>query len=80
MYRANAVWWRFPLELRVKELAGAVKMSESAVKNARRELIEGEYILHEKQTGNRAARYFILSNVTRQVMGTVLQSKKCENR
>lgn len=63
MYRANGVWWRLPLVLRTGELAGALKMSVSAVKKARKELVDGKYILHESQSGNKAACYYLLSMV-----------------
>ncbi len=63
MYRANNTFWSFPLVIRVTELSGALNMSVSAVKKARAELVKGGYLLHERQQGNQAARYFILSNI-----------------
>ena len=69
MYRANAVWWHFPLVLRLGELAGALNMSVSMVKKARQELSDGRYILHERQQGNRAAKYFIVSNCSGEWIG-----------
>ncbi len=64
MYRANNTFWKFPLVLRATELSGALNMSVSSVKKARAELVNGGYLLHERQTGNRAAQYYLLSNVT----------------
>ena len=39
MYRANSVFWKFPLRLSVPEMAGCTKMSPAMVKKARAELV-----------------------------------------
>lgn len=61
MWRANTVFWQFPLRLSVPEIAGGTKMSESMVKKARAELVAGGYLLHEAFGGSRPAGYWILS-------------------
>ena len=61
MWRANTVFWQFPLRLSVPEIAGGTKMSEPMVKRARKELVAGGYLLHEAFGGSRPAGYWILS-------------------
>lgn len=61
MWRANCVFWQFPLRLSLYELSGGTKMSTSMVKRARAELMDGGYILHEAFGGNKPAGYWILS-------------------
>lgn len=63
MYRANAAWWVMPLVLRTDELTGAVKLSKSAFKRARQELVEAKFLLVESQGGNRPSRYYLTSCV-----------------
>ena len=61
MWRANTVYWQFPLRLSVPEIAGGTKMSQAMVKRARAELVKGGFILHEAFGGNKPAGYWILS-------------------
>ena len=61
MWRANNVFWQFPLRLSLAEIAGGTKMSASMVKRARGELTKGGYILHEAFGGNKPAGYWVLS-------------------
>ncbi|WP_143555527.1 helix-turn-helix domain-containing protein [Selenomonas ruminantium] len=72
MWRANGVYWQFPLRLSVPEIAGGTKMSESMVKKARAELTEAGYILHEAFGGNKPAGYWMLSCIR---PGAVLSPK-----
>ena len=72
MWKANGVFWQFPLRLSVPEIAGGTKMSESMVKKARAELTEAGYILHEAFGGNKPAGYWILSCIR---PGTVMAPK-----
>ena len=64
MYRANEVWWRQPLSLHLKEIAGAISMSETAVKSARQELVNAGLLLHEEQGGSRAPHYYLMSSIS----------------
>ena len=73
MWRANTVFWQFPLRLSVPEIAGGTKMSESMVKKARAELTAGGYLLHEAFGGNKPAGYWLLSCIK---PGQVLAPKK----
>lgn len=61
MWRANTVFWQFPLRLSLREIAGGTKMSEPMVKRARAELVKGGFLLHEAFGGNKPAGYWILS-------------------
>ena len=61
MYRANAAWWAMPLVLRNEELQGALGMKPWTFKEARRELVEGKYLMLEPQGGPLPSRYFLLS-------------------
>ncbi|WP_296771454.1 helix-turn-helix domain-containing protein [Selenomonas sp.] len=61
MWRANTVFWQFPLRLSMAEIAGGTKMSESMVKRARGELVQGGFLLHEAFGGNKPAGYWLLS-------------------
>ena len=61
MWRANEVFWQFPLRLSLAEIAGGTRMSVSMVKKARHELVEGGYLLHEKYGGRNMAGYCLLS-------------------
>lgn len=70
MYRANAAWWVMPLVIRNEELQGALGMKPWIFKAARKELIEGKYLLLEAQGGCRPSRYFLLSCVR---PGTVIR-------
>ena len=63
MWRANNVFWQFPLRLSVPEIAGGTKMSTAMVKRARAELVQGGYLLHEAYGGNRAGGYWLMSCV-----------------
>lgn len=60
MLRGSSAFWRWPLTLRLSEIAGTVRISETAVKKARKELIDGGYLRHEKQPGNKAAKYTVI--------------------
>lgn len=64
MFRANEVWWHQPLTLHIKEIAGAINMSETGVKTARQELIEAGLLLHEEQGGSRAPKYYLMSSIS----------------
>ena len=61
MWRANNVFWQFPLRISVPEISGGTKMSETAVKRARAELVKGGYLVHEAYGGNRAGGYWLMS-------------------
>ena len=63
MFRLNETWWRQPLTISLKELAGALDLSETAIKEARLELVKSGHLRHEAQGGNRAPKYFLLSNI-----------------
>ena len=73
MWRANCVFWQFPLQLSVPEIAGGTKMSESMVKKARAELTAGGYLLHEAFGGNKPAGYWLMSCIK---PGQLLAPKK----
>ena len=70
MYRANAVWWVTPLSLRNDEIRGVLGVSPAVLKRARKELIEGKFLMVEPQGGNRPSLYYPLSCVR---PGTVVQ-------
>lgn len=63
MWRANGVFWQFPLRLSVPELAGGTRMSVSMVKKARAELIAGGYLVHEAYGGRSPGGYWLMSCV-----------------
>lgn len=63
MYRANSVWWAMPLLVRNDEIQGALNMKPWAFKRARRELVEGRYLMLEHEGGCRPSRYYLLSCV-----------------
>lgn len=64
MWRANNVFWQFPLRLSVMEMAGGTKMSQTMVKKARSELIRGGYLVHEAYGGSRPGGYWLMSCVS----------------
>jgi len=64
MYRANAAFWQMPLILQTAEIAGAVKLSESSFKRARKALEEGGYLIVEAQGGRRQSHYYLMSCFT----------------
>ena len=73
MYRANAAFWQMPLVLQSAEIEGAVKLSESSFKRARKVLEENGYLMVEAQGGRRQSHYYLLSCVS---PGKVLQPAK----
>lgn len=73
MYRANAAFWQMPLVLQSAEIEGAVKLSESSFKRARKVLEENGYLIVEAQGGRRQSHYYLLSCVS---PGKVLQPAK----
>lgn len=62
-YRANGAFWQFPLQLQLNELAGALRLSRSAVQRARGELCDAGYLLYEHDPGTRTVKYYLISNV-----------------
>lgn len=63
MYRANEAFWQWPVRLSLMELAGGTRLPPTAVKRARRELVEAGYVLHEEGRGRQPAGYVMLSCV-----------------
>ncbi|MCR5175702.1 MAG: helix-turn-helix domain-containing protein [Anaerovibrio sp.] len=61
MYRANQNWWHYPLCLNLPEIAYAINISISSIKNARHELAQRGFIRWESQGGNKAAKYYVMS-------------------
>lgn len=74
MYRENEAFWQPPIYLHAAEIHGAVGISLSSFKKARRELVEGGYLCHEAAVGNKAAGYSLLSCV---VPGRVIRKIYC---
>lgn len=62
-YRANAAFWQFPLQIQLNEMAGALRLSRSAVIRSREELRDSGYLLYEHDPGKRAIKYYLVSNV-----------------
>ena len=63
LYRANAAFWQFPLQIQLNEIAGALRLSRSSVQRARDELVKQGYVLYEHDAGSRTVRYYLISNV-----------------
>lgn len=62
-YRANAAFWQFPLQIQANEIAGALRISRSAVMRSRDELRDSGYLLYEHDPGTRTVKYYLVSNV-----------------
>lgn len=62
MYRAGAASWHMPLKLGEAEICGAVGLSHGAFIAARRQLVEGGYIVHHQQPGRKRPHYIIESH------------------
>ncbi|MFV0635874.1 helix-turn-helix domain-containing protein [Mitsuokella sp. WILCCON 0060] len=63
LYRANAAYWQFPLQIQLNEIAGALRLSRSSVQRARDELTRQGYLLYETDPGHRTVKYYLISNV-----------------
>lgn len=63
LYRANAAFWQFPLQIQLNEIAGALRLSRSSVQRARDELVKQGHVLYEHDAGSRTVRYYLISNV-----------------
>jgi len=57
MYYSNQAMWRFPVTVSEPELRGSLGLNHDQFIRARRELVEGGYLKHFPQPGNRAAKY-----------------------
>ena len=49
MWRANTVFWQFPLRLSMPEIAGGTKMSEPMVKRARQRMMSSLHTQHRRK-------------------------------
>lgn len=56
LYRANAAFWQFPLQIQLNEIAGALRLSRSSVQRARDELVKQGYVLYEHDAGSHRQR------------------------
>ena len=64
MNKANSSYWRFPLKIHTCELAGILNVSVSTVKTARKDLLQGSYLIFANGKGGRQpASYYLLSMV-----------------
>lgn len=63
MYRANGVWWAMPMALRAGEIQGAMGMTETSFKRARKELEKNKLLVVEPQGGSRPSHYYVMSCV-----------------
>jgi len=61
MHYANSARWHFPLVIRESKIRGDLGLNHEQFIIARKELVDGEYIIHEVQSGNRPAKYRIVS-------------------
>jgi len=58
MYFSNMARWRFPITVSEAQLRGtAGGLNHEQFIKARKELVEGGYVQHFPQAGNRAAKY-----------------------
>ena len=58
MYFSNMARWRFPITISEAQLRGAAGgLNHEQFIKARRELVDGGYLHHFPQPGNRAAKY-----------------------
>ena len=63
LYRANAAYWQFPLQIQLNEIAGALHLSRSSTQRARDELVRQGYLLYEADPSHRTVKYYLISNV-----------------
>ena len=68
MYYSNLARWRFPITVSESQLRGAIGLNHDQFIRARRELVEGGYIKHMPQAGNKAARYTMVKLSKGEVM------------
>ena len=57
MYFSNMARWHFPITIWEMQLRGQIGLNHEQFINARKELVEGGYVIHHRQLGNKAAKY-----------------------
>lgn len=64
LHRSNRNFWKGALHYSTRELASSLKISESTMKRARKELVENNYLLYDPGTSIRhSGQYLLLSAV-----------------
>ena len=61
MWHYNSARWRSPIVVSESVLCGELGLSHKQFLTARKELVEGGYIIHNHQQGRKPASYEILS-------------------